>query len=127
MPEMFIDGRFTAGEVDGLVVLAAAQDANRDECGKRPDEHQDAGPHVQAGGDAQEGDLLGGVDAQHLDPHTARRVNHGVEQEQAPAAQAEPAVHEEQHNNAEEVPDALIQEGRVEESLGAVAGRDKLG
>ena len=121
----FFKGGLAAGEEDGIVGLAATQHSNHDERHQRNHEDDDACPHVQAGSDAEEGDLLGGVNAEHFNPDAAGCVNHGVEQEEASVAQLQLSVQQEQYRNAGQVPEALVQERGVEEGIGAEAHRNE--
>src|SRR6478736_6805177 len=77
-----------SGQVGGVrhVALAQPQDDERDQGGEQ---HKDAGPDVEPGGDAKEVDLFGVVDPQGLDPDAAQGVGDGVEPEQPCAAEGE--------------------------------------
>ena len=63
------------------------------------------------------------VDAQRLDPHPARRVHHEVEGEDLPRLEAQPLLQPHDEGGAGQVPQALVEEGRVEQGARRVPGR----
>ncbi len=64
------------------------------------------------------------VDAQPFDPEAAERVTGDVEGEQPPVAQRQGAAREDEGEAEREVPQRLVQEGRVVEDAGLAAVLD---
>src|SRR5665647_628595 len=75
---------------------------------------QDGRPDVES----QAGDPLGGVDAEHLDPEPTGRVGDDVGPEHPPVAPPVSPVQPDQQGRGGQVPEHLVQEGRVEERVG---------
>ena len=100
---------------DDLVAPRVAARRPRVERGGEHEQH-DRGPHVEA--QAQHVVHLDVVDAQVLDPAPPGGVEHDVERGDATVAQLEPAVEPDQQRERREVPQALVEERRVEQDVG---------
>src|SRR5207253_2013054 len=80
-----------------------------DEEGETRDEARERDPEVQA----HAADVARGVDSERLLVHAKRRVPDDVEREERRPAELEAPVDPEQHEHAEDVPEKLVEEGRV--------------
>src|SRR5438105_14556052 len=96
-----------------------AQELPPDEEGRRADEHHERDPEV----DPLAEEVVRRVDPQRLLVRAERRVPGDVEREQRRPPQLEAAVDPEQHADAEQIPDELVQERRVERRLRPVRVR----
>src|SRR5215213_3306288 len=101
----------------------AAEELPPDEERRREDEDDDGHPGVQA----QRPELVRWIDAQELLEEAAEAVVRDVEREQGGRAEPEPPREQEQQPDAGEVPDHLVQEGRMESRFVEVRERPALG
>ena len=102
--------RVGAGGLELLGGLAAgAQPGGHDDVGDRAEEDDQAGPLVEP----QPEHVVGRVDPQALDPAAAHGVGGDVEREGPAVPEPEPAVRPDHQDGDADVPQQLVEEGRV--------------
>jgi hypothetical protein len=113
-PLLGVDLRLTAG----------ALAAHHHEVHRRQAEQDDGGPDVEA--QAEDVLVLHVVDPQHLDPAAAGGVGHHVQRHHPPVPEPEAAVGPQHEAEGAEVPQALVEERRLEGGVLLVARRPVL-